>query len=474
MNNKNLSNQIIRRSIRQAALFFLGLLIVLFGYVTYLQVVEGNNLAFHPLNRRTAEASRKVERGQIIDSQGNVLAVSKLSAQKEYQREYPYNALFVHVVGYDSPKYGKTGIESSYDGYLSGQINPERRLGAISQLITSSAGNNITLTLDTKLQQVAYQALGARRGAIVVMSPKTGAILAMVSRPGFNPNTLDDEWETVSQATNSPLLNRAAQGLYPPGSIIKVLVTEAALAERVANADRRFTCTGSLKIGSDYILPEVNHQAHGKVTLEQALALSCNVTYGQLALDLGRDKMAKHYERYGLNQQLAGDILSTSGRLPDFSRLSDGDLAQIGIGQGSLLVTPLSMAMLVSSFANKGTIMKPYLVQRITAPDGTVLKETSPEKWLSPVDEKIAGQVANMMVTVVNQGTGSATALRGIKVAGKTGTAENPHGAPHAWFIGFAPADNPQIAVAVIIENAGSGGAFAAPAARQIFVQALR
>lgn len=474
MNNNKLPSPIIRRSIRQAALFFLGLLVLLFGYVTYLQVIAGNSLAFHPLNRRTAEASRKVERGQIVDSQGNVLAVSKLSAQKEYHREYPYDTLFAHIVGYDNPKYGKTGVESSYDRYLSGQINPERRLGAISQLFTSSAGNTITLTLDTRLQQAAYQALGARRGAIVVISPQTGAILAMVSRPSFDPNTLEADWDTISQAANSPLLNRAAQGLYPPGSIIKVLVAEAALAERVTNVNRQFTCTGSLKIGSDYTLPEVNHQAHGKVTLEQALALSCNITFGQLALDLGRDKMAKHYERYGLTQPLAGDIAVSASRLPDFARLSDGDLAQAGIGQGSLLVTPLRMAMLVSTFANKGTIMKPYLVQKVTASDGTILKETSPEKWLSPVDAKIAGQVADMMVTVVNKGTGNKAALRGIEVAGKTGTAENPHGASHAWFIGFAPVDNPQIAVAVIIENAGSGGAVAAPAARQIFVQALR
>lgn len=474
MNNTKTHYQTIRRSIHKAALFFLSLLVVLLGYVTYLQVIEGNTLAFHPLNRRTAEASRKIERGQIVDSQGKVLALSRLSEQKEYKREYPYDKLFAHIVGYDSPKYGKTGIESIYDGYLSGQINPERRLGAISQLFTSGAGNTITLTIDARLQQAAYQALGANRGAIVAISPKTGAILAMVSRPSFDPNTLESDWATISQAASSPLLNRAAQGLYPPGSIIKVLVAEAALAEQVANANRQFTCTGSLKIGSDYTLPEVNHTAHGKINLEQALAVSCNVTFGQLALDLGRSKMAKNYERYGLTQPVNGDIQESANRLPDFAKLSDGDLAQTGIGQGSLLVTPLRMAMLASTFANKGTTMKPYLVKKINAPDRAILKETSPEKWLSPVDAKLANQVAGMMVTVVNKGTGTQAALRGIEVAGKTGTAENPHGEPHAWFIGFAPADNPQIAVAVIIENAGSGGSIAAPVARQLFLQALR
>ncbi|HWR44789.1 peptidoglycan D,D-transpeptidase FtsI family protein [Sporomusa sp.] len=474
MKNNTIHDQAIRRNIRKVALFSMGLLITLLGYVTYLQVIESNNLTFNPLNRRTAEASLKVERGQITDSHGKIVALSKLTAQKEYRREYPYDVLFAHVVGYDSPKYGKTGIESIYDGYLSGQINPERRLGAISQLFKSTAGNNVTLTIDARLQQVAYQALGTNRGAIVALSPKTGAILAMVSRPGFDPDSLEADWNNISQSASSPLLNRATQGLYPPGSIIKVLVAEAALAEQTANSKREFNCTGSLKIGPDYVLPESGNRAHGKLNLEEALAVSCNVTFGQLALDLGRTKMAKSFERYGFSQPLRGDILESPSKLPDFSRLGDGDLAQSGIGQGSLLVTPLRMAMLASTFANRGIMMKPYLVQKITAPDGTVISETSPEKWLSPVDAKLANQVAHMMVTVVKEGTGSGAAIRGVEVAGKTGTAENPHGSPHAWFIGFAPADNPQIAIAVIVENAGSGGSIAAPAARQVLVQALR
>ncbi|SMC55960.1 peptidoglycan D,D-transpeptidase FtsI family protein [Sporomusa malonica] len=473
MKNNTIHDQSLRQNIRKAALFCIGLLVILLGYVTYLQVVESNNLAFNPLNRRMADASRRIERGQITDSQGKVLALSKLTAQKEYSREYPYAALFAHVIGYDSPKYGKAGIENIYDGFLSGQINPERHLGAISQLFKSGAGNNVMLTIDARLQQAAYQALGANRGAIVALSPKTGAILAMASRPSFDPDSLEADWNTISLAASSPLLNRAAQGLYPPGSIIKVLVAETALAEQAATNKREFNCTGTLKIGPDYVLPESGKRAHGKVNLEEALAVSCNITFGQLALDLGRTKMAKAFDRYGFTQPLGGDILESTGKLPDFSRLGDGDLAQTGIGQGSLLVTPLRMAMLAATFANKGIMMKPYLVQKITAPDGTVIREASPEKWLSPVDAKLAGQVAQMMVTVVKKGTGSGAAIRGVEVAGKTGTAENPHGSPHAWFIGFAPADNPQVAVAVILENAGSGGSIAAPVARQILAQAL-
>ncbi|MBP2635642.1 MAG: pbpA [Firmicutes bacterium] len=473
MNKLDIPQKAIRRSIYRVGLFSIGLLVVLLSYVIYIQVFESDTLAFHPLNRRTAEAARTVQRGQITDKHGEVLAFSKLS-QKEYRREYPYDAVFAHVVGYDSPKYGKTGIEGRYDGYLSGQINPEKRLGAISQLFTSSAGNTVVLSLDAKLQQIAYQTLGNRRGAVVVMSPKSGAILAMVSRPAFNPNTLATTWDNVSQAANSPLLNRAAQGLYPPGSIIKVMVAEAALKEHIADENLQFNCNGSFKIGPDYILTEVNNTAHGRVDLKHALAVSCNVTFGQLALNLGRSKMAKTFERYGFTQLIKGDIQESTNQLPDFSRLNDGDLAQTGIGQGSLLVTPLRMAMLASTFANKGIMMKPYLVQKITAPEGTLLRETKPEVWLAPAGSKLADQIADMMVSVVAEGTGSGAALRGIQVAGKTGTAENPHGDSHAWFIGFAPAEDPQVAIAVVVENAGAGGSVAAPIARQILLQALR
>lgn len=474
MNKNDFHHKALRKSIRKTALFSLSLLVMLIAYVTYLQVIESNTLAYNPLNRRTVEASKRVERGKITDIHGKVLAQSTLATTKEYKREYPYDVLFAHVVGYDSTKYGKAGIESVYDGYLSGQTNPEKRLGAIGQLFQGGTGNTIMLTIDSRTQQAAYQALGSNRGAIVAINPKTGAIIAMVSRPSFDPNNLENNWGEISQSSSSPLINRASQGLYPPGSIIKVLTAEAALAEQVATSNRQFTCTGALKIAPDYTLPEANNTAHGKINLKQALAVSCNVTFGQLALDLGRSRMAKQFERYGFTNPINSDIQESAPKLPEFSRLSDGDLAQIGIGQGSLLVTPLRMAMLASTFANKGTIMKPYLVQRITAPDGEIINETSPEKWLSPVSITLAEQVGSMMVSVVNEGTGTAAAVRGVQIAGKTGTAENPHGAPHAWFIGYAPAENPQIAIAVIVENAGSGGRVAAPIARQIFVQALR
>jgi len=464
----------LRRNVRMIGVLLLGLLVVLFVYVSYIQVVQSDFLAGHPLNRRSIEAAAKIERGQIQDKHGQPLAYSEADAAGKYQRYYPYGAISAHVVGYSSSQYGTTGLESAFNGELSGAGNPQHRFGPISNLWTAKAGNNIVLTIDAALQETAYWALGNRRGAIVVLNPRTGAVLAMVSKPGFNPATIDDDWRTVTSAPDGPLLNRAVQGLYPPGSTLKVMIADAALAEKIADTKRIFVCEGSLKIGPDYELTESNHQAHGKLNLEEALAVSCNITFGRLSLELGRSRMEKTFERYGFSRPLVGELQEVPSRLPDFSRLGDGDLAQTGIGQSSLLVTPLRMAMLAAAFANKGTIMRPYLVSRITALDGSTLKEIAPAEFINATSPALADTVKRMMVAVVNDGTGYAAHLSGVQVAGKTGTAENPHGASHSWFIGFAPADNPEVALAVIVENAGAGGEVAAPIARQIFAQALR
>lgn len=459
-------------NIRKVGFFLLGLLAILFVYLSYIQVVEGEFLATHPLNRRNSEMSRLVQYGMIVDKNGEKLAYSEKN-NKGFKREYPYGAIMAHIVGYDSPKYGKAGIESTYNSYLTGMNSQLRHLGAISHFMSAQEGNNVVLTIDATLQETAYRALGDNRGAIVVMDPHTGAILAMVSKPSFNPNTLDQKWESISSGANSPLLNRAVQGLYPPGSILKVMVADAALTEKIVDLKQTINCEGALKVPPDYVLAESGFHAHGKVNLEEALTVSCNVTFGSLALELGNKRMAKAFDRYGFGRPVGQELQEVKSHLPDFNSLGNGDLAQVGIGQGSLLVTPLRMAMLASTFANKGIIMKPYIVNKITDADNSVIKECKPEEWLTITSPQLADEIKHMMVEVVNNGTGNAAYLPRVQVAGKTGTAENPHGDSHAWFIGFAPADNPQIVVAVIVENAGSGGSIAAPIARQVLAKAL-
>lgn len=461
------------RHIQKSAFFLIGLLVVLFVYLSYIQVIQSNFLAAHPLNRRNLEAARHIEYGQIIDRHGNKLAYSVKDEAGLYERRYPYGEIFAHVVGYDTPKYGKAGLEAAYSGYLSGSLNPENQLGAISHLFKVTKGNNIKLTLDSSLQETAYKALGNRRGAVVALSPRTGAVLALVSKPSFDPEAVESTWQAISNDKESPFVNRTINGLYPPGSTIKVMMAEAALYEGIITPNKKINCTGTLKIGSDYTLTDINKKAHGNINLEEALTVSCNTEFGVIALQLGRDKIAKTFERYGFNQVIDNGFQESRTKLPAFTKLSDGDLAQTGIGQGSLLVTPLRMAMLASSFANHGIIMKPYLVSEITAPEGALLKKYSEEKWLT-LDAKTADIVKKMMVSVVRNGTGKNAQLYGTSVAGKTGTAENPHGDDHSWFIGFAPADNPQIAIAVIVENAGAGSTVASPIAREVFAQFLR
>lgn len=462
----------IKHNIRMVAFSLLGLLLMLFLYLTYIQVVKSDTLMAHPLNRRISELTNKMPRGQILDHQGHKLAYSVQNTAGVYKREYPYGNMLSHIIGYDSGKYGNTGVESSFNGYLSGLYNSGYHLGAISHLF-SNAGNNVILTIDTEIQEEAYRALGKNRGAIVVISPRTGAVLAMVSKPGFDPNHIEQDWQSISSAPSSPLVNRAVQGLYPPGSVIKAMVAEAVLHEKVTNLTKTIDCKGALKIGPDYELTESNHKAHGVVNLEQALTVSCNVEFGSLALLLGRTGMGKTFERYGFNKSIGEEFGEQPSRLPNFSRLGDGDLAQTGIGQGTLLVTPIRMAMLAAGLANKGTIMKPSLVSEVRTPDGSIIKRFEPETWLTVTDAALADTITKMMVSVVKDGTGTGAQIRGIAVAGKTGTAENPLGAPHAWFIGYAPAFDPQVAIAVVVENGGAGGTIAAPIARQVIAQAL-
>ena len=462
-------------NIRRTACVLIGFLIILIIYISYVQIFEQDFLKGHSLNRRNIEAASMIPRGQILDRNGEKLAISRSDKDEKgrFRREYPLGRLTAHVVGYDSAQYGKTGIESAFNGYLSGLNSADRSMGPLSRFWGAKTGNNVVLTLDASLQRIAYQALGNHRGAVVALDPRTGAVLAMVSKPSFEPANLASEWESVSKAGDSPLLNRAVQGLYPPGSTIKVMIAEAALSQKIASSNSFFDCSGTLPIGRDYILSEDHQAAHGHISLKKALAVSCNITFGRLALELGKNNIENTFERYGFKKTLAADLQESACQLPKFNNLSDGDLAQLGIGQASLLVTPLHMAMLAEVFANHGIMMKPYLVQSVVAVDGTLIEQYEPQKWLIPSKPDYAEQIAEMMVETVAEGTGSAAQIQGMKVAGKTGTAENPHGASHAWFIGFAPADNPRIAIAVIIENGGSGGGVAAPAARQIFIQAL-
>ena len=346
-------------------------------------------------------------------------------------------------------------------------------LGPLSQLFEPQVGNDVHLTLSAAYQQAAYDALGERKGAVVILNRKTGEILAMVSRPSFNPNDIDAEWDTLRTDENSPLLNRASQGLYPPGSTIKPLIADGALTSGVATTDTIVNCTGSLYINSSYSLADSSGEVHGAVNLAGAIMHSCNSYFGTMGIRLGEDGLAETFSRFGYDRELESDFINTAPELPDFANLSEGELAQVGIGQSTLLVTPLRMAMLAASIGNQGVLMKPFLVKQITSPDNTVIETHEPEKWLTVSSPEITNIIYADMKQVIASGTGTRAAVDGIEMIGKTGTAENSAGADHAWFIGCANMPDEDIAFAIIVENSGFGGGEAAPIIKNILTNIL-
>lgn len=434
-------------------------------YVVYLQVWDADWLEEHPLNRRAAAAEESILRGTIFDVKGEKLAFSPEIGK----RIYPYGAVTAPITGYLDEKIGSTGIEAYKGAELTGHSRVFGRFGPVAQLFSSDRGDDVYLTIDAGLQKTAYEALGERRGAVVVLDAQSGAVLALVSRPSFDPADIPSEWDVLRTDEASPLLNRAVQGLYPPGSTIKPLILDAALKNQSTSLNEIFDCTGALEVG-DTRIHESHGAVHGKINVEQALIESCNVTFGTLALRLGGKNLQEAFERFGFFRTAEGDMAETASHLPDFASLGEGDMAQIGIGQSTLLVTPLHMALLAAAFANEGVVMKPYMIERIVTPGGVTIDRKHEEKWFEATTSKRAALIDGFMEEVVKKGTGTSAEVAGVRVTGKTGTAENT-GKDHAWFIGSAEVHGRKAAFAIIVENSGGGGSEAAPIARRLIAR---
>ena len=456
----------LKRQVLKAASFLLLIMGCLTVYLIYLSTWEADSLATNPLNMRGAAARADIRRGSILDAQGRVLAQNRPNGT----RSYPMGAAMAAVTGYNGETIGSAGIEGHANRELLGLTEDMSRLGPAAQLFQSDQGNNVKTTIEADAQQAAYDGLAGRKGAVVVLDAGTGAVLAMVSSPSYDPNNIEANWQSLSQQADGALLNRTVQGLYPPGSTIKPLIADAALTEGAVDEKEIFNCTGALDLGDGHSIRESHGEVHGKVTLSQALTESCNVTFGTLGMRLGDAKLKKAFERFGFNQDIGGEILMTKSHLPAFGNLGNGDLAQTGIGQSTLLVTPMHMALMAAAYANGGTVMKPYLVQQVITPGGLVVHEARPEKWLTATTPEMAAKIDSFMENVVTKGTGRAAQVSGVRVTGKTGTAENAQGEDHAWFIGSAELRNRRIVFAIIVENGGSGGTQAAPIARKIIL----
>jgi peptidoglycan glycosyltransferase len=481
-------NNPIRRISTIVAILFASLLVS----TTLIQFVWAQDLNARPDNRRTLLASYSKERGQMLVGDTAIARSVPVDDEFKYLRTYPEGPTWAHVTGWYSFFGAGGGLELAANGLLSGSSDTlfYRR---VSDLFTGRKpqGASLQLTLDARAQRAAIRGLGDQRGAAVAIDPRTGAILAMVSRPTYDPNDLSShDFEAVAKASEEltsdpakPLVNRAISGhLYPPGSTFKIVTAAAALSGGRFDEDSVLPGPAALDLPqTSATLPNSNGRSCGpgdKVTLTNALRISCNTAFGWLGMEVGADALRQQAARFGVGDELSIPMRVTPSAFP--AELNEPQLAQSAIGQYDVRVTPLQVAMVAAGVANDGVVMRPYVVQSVLGRDLNVIDETRPQELSRAVSPEVAAQLTRMMRTVVENGTGTAAQVDGVPVAGKSGTAEHGEGRdPHAWFTAFAPADDPQVAVAVVVEDGGdagseaAGGRVAAPIAKDIMEAVL-
>ncbi|MBV8299391.1 MAG: cell division protein FtsI [Candidatus Eremiobacteraeota bacterium] len=456
------------RAIARLGAIFVGLFLLLALRQVWLQAIAGPKLAANQYNPRHAQIAQG--RGSILASDGTPLAVSHGA-----HRVYPQGALTAQAVGYASSRYGTAGLEDAFDRVLTAHTDAVDPLTQLRQIFAEThgapRGADVVTTLDLSVQKALVAGLSQHaRAAGIVMDPRTGAVLALASVPSYDPNQLDALWPTLSRDPASPLLDRSTGGLYPPGSTFKIFTASVALDAGVVTPQSTFSDYGGLTIG-DFTVHNDEEETTGTQDLAGAFALSSNVDFAQIALKIGVDRWFEYARKFGLGQPVAFDLPVSRDRLPAKKDVYAGILAQLGFGQASLLVTPMRMGLIGATIADEGTTPRPYLVRRIAGTQTALA--TGPETLAQPISADTAHEVRDLMIQVVKRGTGTAAQLPGVTVAGKTGTATNPHGRSHAWFVAFAPAEAPRVAVAIVIENVGYGGTYAAPIAREVLRVAL-
>ena len=453
----------IRFLLIMVVIVFIGISLYLVGF----QLFKAGELAAHAKNSRNWIDESGIERGKIIDRKGEVLAYSQTLEDGRSRRvtEYPYS--FAHLIGYATQEHGKSGLESAYNGQLLG-LQEDDLLGTVRDVLGKKGkGNDLHLSIDAGLQSYIYTLLESHKGSIVAMDPKSGEILAMVSSPSFDSSDVDHQWESLIEREDGVLLSRATQGLYTPGSIMKIVSAVSILESGVS---QNYTDTGE-EVIEGAIINNYEGDVRGEMNLDDAVVHSTNTYFANKSLLVGPEKMKETAERFFFNKEFPF-VLRHENSLIDYKEgMAKIDLASSAYGQGKTLVTPLHMAMMISSVSQNGQMKEPSLVKSIKTPTGTTLFSHSPKTLGEVTTEPIARQVREMLVKTVEYN--GYCYLDGAVIGGKTGTAENPSGKAHAWFVTFAKGDTKEIALAIVLEEDGrTGGQAAAPIAQQIYYKA--
>lgn len=433
----------------------------LVSYLLYINLFKAEEIASNPYNMRQWDEESSVHRGSIYDKNGVLLAETVKEKDGTQKRIYTKKSLYSHIIGYSSKVYGKTFLEREFDSYLNGK-------GDVSLNFSDyKRGFDLYLTIDNKMQSMSRELLNGRKGSVITMNPRTGEIYSMVSLPDFDPNPeyLESNWHLIVENEDSPLINRATSGLYPPGSTFKIITASAAFEkgynERLYEDVGKFSFDG-LEVNN------FNNEKFGEINFVDAFKYSSNQVFCSIGQMLGAENMLEIIERFQIGSKTDFDIPVERSRV-GYKKLTEKDCALLAIGQGKLLTTPLDMLLVTSAIANDGKMVKPYIVEKVSKDDGKSIFKSLTKEIEQPIEKSCAEYIKGLMVETVNSGTGKNAAISEIQVAGKTGTAENEKEEAHSWFVGFAPAENPEISVCVILENdGGSGGSSAAPIARNL------
>lgn len=466
---KKLENRKNNKSIIVSTLIFVITFIAMAGYLIYFNLTQAESIINNSYNKRQGVLSRRTIRGSILSDDKMKLAVTNVDDDGNETRYYPYSGLFSHTIGYLNN--GGYGLESLYGYYMlhSNQNFFEQIGNDLSG--NRNTGDNVVTTLNVGLQKACYDALGSNRGAVIVMEPSTGKILAMVSKPDFDPNTLAANWSQITgEGSDSVLVNRATQGLYPPGSTFKLITMLEYLREHKNDYGQyHYICDGTYELGNNTINC-VRTTAHGDVDLFSSLAVSCNCSFINIGLSLDLDRYKKTAEKMLFNKELPTNLEYNKSRFVLNGESSEWDIAQTSFGQGKTVITPFHLALITCTIANNGTLMEPYLVSSVESTNGMTVKKFKEEKYDTLITEKEASLLKKGMEQVVKDSFSWLFGGVEYTLAAKSGSAQyGTEGYEHSLYASFSPADNPEIAVVAVVEGGPQRNTTAAEVTKQIY-----